>query len=79
MIHFYKKVLKGKSFVIDFFFFFSLLKTWIPLSVLCRSHEQKYAQLHFKKCVYKPFYKKKKRKLETRDSGYRVFSSWKSV
>jgi len=34
--------------------------------VLCRSHEQKYAQLHFKKCVYKPFYKKKKRKLETR-------------
>lgn len=23
--------------------------------------------------------KKKKRKLETRDSGYRVFSSWKSV
>lgn len=42
--------------------FLSSLKTWIPPRVLCRSHEQKYAQLHFQKCVYKPFYKKKKRK-----------------
>lgn len=40
MIHFYKEDLKNakkKHFVMDFF---SALKTWIPLSVLCRSHEQ---------------------------------------
>lgn len=48
----------------NLFVIFPLRKTWIPLSVLCRSHQQMYAQLHFKKCVYKPFYRKKKRRKE---------------
>lgn len=39
MIHFYKEDLKNAKncFVMDFV---SALKTWIPLPVLCRSHEQ---------------------------------------
>ena len=56
-----------------------LLTTWIPPNVLCRFHEQRYAQLHFKKCVYKPFYKRRKETWNTKGQWVPCLQSFGEV